>query len=382
MILASSYGLSPSFDLTIGGASVDYQTINSITMEMESNKHDLVTFEMAGLPTRAVTDYRTKPVLLTFNTGPGYSEQFVGYIVEVCPHAVTDVGGYMNGSPFHTATIKCIGASYIMRGAKSARWETSTIENVAKDFARKYGFSLDVPRIPITWPVIIQNNESDWQFLVRYAGLLGLQVSAHNTHIHIYDPFQAVERQVSFNRLIVANASVAPVPGKISDFRGSFADRQSNGLYKNTTVTVHQDDGLVFDVSSQDVFKVSGRPVIEERLTSSVDSYAEAEFALKSQSKNEYDYQATVTVGGLAGCQPGGVVDLQKYNAEYDGLWFVEAVKHTLTSGAFITELSIKRNTVSELDKSTSAARFQTPPVPVFDGVSWKSSKKEVYRVF
>ncbi len=384
MILKTPYGLSPSFNLTIGGAAVDYQAINSIEIEMEANKHDLMTFDMAGIPSRAVTEYRNKPVRLTFDTGPGYADEFSGYIVEVCPHDSTSTG-MLNGSQFQNVVIKCIGASYIMRGAKSDRWENSTIENVVNAVATKYGFSYDVPHVAPAWPIIIQDNESDWQFLVRYAGLLGLQVSAHNTHIHVYDPFKAAERQISFNRLITnlaANGSIAPVPGKIADFRGSFADRHANGVYKNTLVTVQQDNGAVYDVTSQDVFNVTGTALVEDRISGYVDSYADAEFAIQSRSKGEYDYDAQVLVGGLAGCQPGGIVDLHKYNAEYDGLWVVESVKHTLTSSAFISELSIRKNAISELSQRQTGVKFRPPPAPVFDGVAWRASRKQVHRVY
>ena len=387
MIIKPPYGVSPNYDLTIGNAQVDYQALNSIELCLEENKHDMLKLEMAGLPPRAVTEYRGLGVRLTFDTGPGYQDEFTGYVTEVKPHSHTSAG-LMNNSPFQDVTIVCMGASFDMRGAKSRPWEETTLGDVARQFAKDYKMSLDAPQNADerVYRLMLQDSESDWQFLVRYAGLLGYSVSGHNTHLHIYDPFLAASRQISYNKLMTSRGSKldgTAVPGRISDFKGRFTRRHADGVFKNSVVTVQQDDGLTYDVDSREVFRITTgtAPRLQDNLSHPVETYAEAIRVINRRSREEYDYEATIEVVGLAGCQPGGVISLDNYAAEFDGLWYVRGVDHRLASGGFVSTLDVARNVRSELESGTITERLQSPPQPVWFNNKWQSSKRR-YRAY
>lgn len=377
MIRKEAYGLSPSFNLIINNVPVDYQALNKIEIHLAENQHDLTNLEIVGLPPRAVTEYLNQAVQLHIDTGANYQFDFVGYVTDVRPEAKT-YQSLINDSPFQNAVVMCMGASYIMRGAKSRVWTGYGLLDVAKELASTYRFSLDVPQELGTRGTLVQAQESDWQFLVRCCTVMGYAVTVHGTHLHIFDPHNASDRATSFNKLItvrLGRGNPRTVPGLISEFRGSFSEHHADGLYKNTVVRVRQGT-TEFDVTTQDIKGIDGTPRFENRINDYAANYDEAVRLIDAASKDAYDYTATAVVAGMAGCVPGGVVQLDNYNAHFDGLWYVREVQHSLSSGAFVTTLSLARNISSQLEQFSHTEKYTFPPTPRFVGTRWEATKR------
>lgn len=379
MIRKQALGVSPSLEVTIGDASVNYASLSGITVELSENQHDYAVLLFSGLPTKAVTDYIGKGVKISFNTGAAYKHDFAGYVVAVNP--VSEVHkGLINDSPFQEAEVICLGVSYDLRGAKSKSWSGYTLAEVATEICDRHGYSLDAPADPLIVPGIHQANESDWQFLVRYASQLGYVVTMHGTHMHIFDPYKAYGRQVSVHRLYTtrSNLGLNPVPGQILKFEGTFGESVSDGLYKDSLVAVLGDDGLTFDVSTSEVFGTSGGR-FTDRLPDYVGSYAEAERVLASRSKECNDYRASIQVLGVAGMLPGGVVDVDNFDADYDGLWYVHSLKHEISaSGSFFTTIDAGRNR-RETVTPVFVERYAPPPEPRFVSGKWETSRRTIH---
>lgn len=379
MILNHPQGVSPAIEMAIDGAAVDYQAIGEIELCLEENKHDMLTFRIAGLPVRASADYRNRPVRVLFSTGAKYIEEFNGYVIETQPVNITK-DGQVNRSPFQESKIVCLGSSYVMRGARSRTWHSTPLHEVALEFAEHYGFSVDVPSVPCLNPTIVQSAESDWQFLVRYAGMYGFSVTLHGTHLHVFDPFQAAGRGISFHRLITTKdmKAVRPHPGNLTVFDARLAEHHPDGRYKDTIATVHPDNGAAFDVTLRELRGLSAPARFEDRLSTHTSTYEQAVRAINARSRSLYDFQATAECLGLAGCKPGGIVNVDKYGSEVDGLWYVGSVKHTINSSVYLTELDLKRNINSELTLSTPVQRFSTPSTAAVVNSVWRASKRNV----
>ena len=267
-----------------------------------------------------------------------------------------------------------------MRGAKSAVWNGYTLQDVALTMANRYGYSLDVPADPLIKSPILQKEESDWKFLVRYAKLLGYSVTLHGTHLHIFDPYKALSRGISLNRLSSAKnigSQLLASPGQITNIKASLAEHHPDGVYKDTVVTVQQTDGLSYDVSSSEIRGLDGPGRFEDRLAEHATNYHEAVRTIDARSKDAYDFHAQADVMGVAGCKPGGVVDIDKYVSEIDGFWYVRSVQHSLTSGAFTSSLGIVKNINSELVPS-SVQPFQVPAEPMMRNGVWTASKRNI----
>ena len=373
MIAKKPYGVSPTTTITVGNTSFDPSAVGRIELTLEENSHDMLVMELAGIPPRAITDMYDKPVDVSISTGGNFYQQFVGYVEEVRPESFTGFG-LLNNSPFQTVRVICMGASYSMRGARSNTWNGYQLSTIARELSSKYGFSVDVPADRAVNDALVQTNESDWQFLTRYAKFLGYSVNVHGTHLHIYDPYKAKSRQNSYHVLTTLRKNkndVTPAPGQIIEFNGNFSRRHIDGEYKEHRVTVVNDDNTTYDVSSSNLdLQHNGVARYPNRVTEYVDNYEEAARRISAVSKEKYDYYATATVLGVAGCVPGGIVKVDNYNGDFDTFWYVKSVKHSVHTDSFSTELELAVNTKSEL-KFTNTQQFTTPPTPVYSKGSW-----------
>jgi phage protein D len=380
MIAPPTQGVSPKFEITVNGVEFNYMSLHSINISLAENVHDVAKIRVAGIPTRAITEYLNAAVEIKVWLNANFFQHFVGTIIEVDPTSLTREG-LVNKSPFQDATITCLGASYDMRGPRERMWQNSTIADVVTELSRRYKFSADVPRTKSVYPQLMQSNESDWQFLVRYANMLGLAVNCHGTHIHVYDPYKAVGRNTSLHRLSTLRGDqfdLTQYPGQIFEFNGSFIDRRKGGTINKPVISVAQPDGQRYDVSWREINREADRAEDRDVRTHwFAESYDEAAVVLGAAQKRFYDYQASTTVMCIPGVVPGGVVDLTEYDSNFDGLWYVHSVDHTLITGTFFTALKLKRNRSSQLTYSP-VDEFRDPPALEWNKDRWQARKATV----
>lgn len=377
MITKLPYGLSPTLEVAVGNSSIDYNTITRVELFMEDNQHDMLVMEIAGIPPRAITSYYGKPVQVKISTGGNFYQSFYGYVADIRPSSFTGFG-LMNDSPFQEAKIICMGVSYDMRGAVSKVWDGYRLSDVARELSSKYRFSVDVPSDEFVHDSLLQTNESDWQFLSRYSKFLGYAMSVHGTHIHIYDPYSSLSRQASYHKLTTLMSdkkNINASPGQIIEFEGTFSKRHVDNEYKESIIPVINQDATTYDVSSTSTSVANnGLARFKDRIPEYVDNYSEASRRISSVIKEDYDYYADVIVLGIAGCVPGGVVSVDQYNGDFDGFWYVQAVKHVVHSDNFSTELKLAKNFNSEL-RLDNTEPFQSPPTPFYEIDRWVSSR-------
>lgn len=375
MIRKSLAGVSPNLTVVIGGAPANYDSIMAVTLLLEENKHDMCTVTMSGVPSRFITEYIGQSIYVKMETGSTFVSEFYGTIERTAP-AYEVAKGTVNSNLFQTVDFTCFGTSYAMRGSTTKVWSGLLLSDVATKLADEYGYSLDVPSDPLIFDQVVQSTESDWQFLTRYCTMMGYSLNIHGTHMHIYDPFEAKGRLTSLHRFSTPVATTPlPEPGQILTFDGSFAQRSSDGNYFDAIVTVHTDNGSFYDLKTSDFTGGSGAR-FANRLDVSAYSYAQAERVLRAAYRAEYDYRAEVKALGACGIVPGGIVDIDKYDAAYDGLWYVASVKYELRTGLFTSSASLRKGNVDTLSNSTTTL-FRPPPPPQYIN-GWTTTQRSV----
>jgi hypothetical protein len=72
---------------------------------------------------------------------------------------------------------------------------------------------------------------------------------------------------------------------------------------------------------------------------------------------------------------PGGIIDLRGYSSEFDGIWYITEVKHSIKSANYTTDLLISKDSKFEEFPSTSKVTvFSTPPEPILIDGKWAAS--------
>lgn len=359
MIFKSRNPISPTVNITIGGVYFDYVRIVQVELELAENQHDLARIVVAGIHPEGITDYINAPVALSWDQ-EGSGHEFKGYITHIEPEYISKQG-LVNGSPFQLSTMYCFGASFDMKAKVNRVWNDSSLEDIVKEIAHEYQYSYSIPIEDFKYPRLIQSEESDWEFLVRIVDDLGYVITIHETHIHIFDRFKALGRQISTHQLETPaqNKSVSPRPGMILSFNGSFGLVTPTVTSNNAAVDTLDNAGVLISKRSPNAYSNMGKKLesrFVDQLSVNITSAEYAEKLINARSRKSFPFVATVELTGTSGIKPGGIVDVQKFNSKFDGLWYVSKVSHTLTVDKFFTELKIIKD-------STNDEYFSIPPV-------------------
>ena len=383
MIYKSTSPLSPNVTILFDGVEVNYKSVYGAELYLEENKHDLLVVKMAGVPSRMILDYLDAPVYFVLTSGPGRLQTFIGYVSNIEPSNKAS-GGFINKSPFQEVNIYCVGASYAMKGARSARWTPPTLNNVVTTLARRYEFSADFPATNYVPNDLSQVGESDWEFLVNTVDKYGYRVTVHNTHIHVWDVYSATGRLSSYHELVAPNHVVGAQPGSILSFNGVFGSLSPTGVAPNISTSFLDNQGRMLQTSSKDV-KASAylgsrrSSALEDFIPTNAKSFQEAQLEAVHASKSNMPFEAEVMVAAGSGIIPGGVVSILNYNAEFDGRWYVRKVHHDVHQNHYVTRLELTKDGVYDDDtRIAPVSRFQSPPEPTIIDRRWITTKRRV----
>jgi phage protein D len=382
MIKQTNNPLSPKVSFEINGVEIDYFSINQLSIDLEENKHDIVTFVMSGIPPKAITDYEGAPVRFSISSGSGRTQTFVGYVLYVEPEY--DIRApVINGSVFYTAKIVCFGASVSMKSTKQRVWENTGIHKIGQEIAAYYGFSIETLKDDFVISRIVQTNESDWEFLSRVCLTYGYSFRVEGTHLSIWDPFKSIGRRESYEVLTPVNAITDAIPGSILKFKGTFGTLTPDGSSYRYQLSSFDASGLV--ASNNDPNSITAwsgvveTPKFLKSINASATSIGEARKMISAKRRHTFPYNARLEIAAGAGIVPGGVVAIRGYKSGVDGLWYVKAVKHTVGGNSYLTELEIGKDHNTSGSFETPAVQLaSTAPDPVFVDGNWKASKDSV----
>lgn len=385
MILQNPTGITPSFELTIGGVPINYTSIDRIEVNMNEGEHDMVVFRMLGIPAKGITDYLGAPVQLFFRRGTAEVQEFVGEVAQIIPESELRKGA-VNRSPFQIAEIYCMGASYRMRAPKSRNWGPKTLVDIATRLAHEYQFSLDVPNTDVLHTDTAQINKSDWEFINDMVNIYGYCLSVHGTHMHIWDPWRSTGRQISYHviqSLKAAGYDPNPKPGVIVNFSGDFSTHSATDRY-TSVLDAH---GNVVTINSAEMGDTSGlgkpyKTDILKRITVGAKSIQEAEVAVKASVRASIPFRATADVVALIDAYPGGLVRISGYDSMFDGIWYIASIKQVLGGVGMTTTLELVLDSTND-ESSTiyNTQRFNKPPSSQYLNGKWITTN-EVINVY
>lgn len=370
--------------MLIDGVEVDYTAINSVHIMSAENEHDYAELHVSGLIPKFVTEYINRPVFLSIEYSPTQKTTFYGYVAFVEPKAVTR-RGLVNRSPIQSAIISCFGSSYDMKAKKSRVWERVTLRQVLSTISDEYKYSCQVPDNPYIFTRLSQSHESDMEFLVRVCTSQGYRVSISNAHIHVYDPFKAVSRNMPYAELTTINDSSANTkfaPGRVMEFDGTFGSNTPYGSANNYVIETLDNDGHLIKYQTGDESMGLGT-VVPARFTDSVPINAVSFSAVQSISgaklRNRIPFHAHVTVTGIPEVKVGSLIRLNKYDSKFDGFWMVSKVAQKVSRSNYITELSIVRDSTNNEEPIISnGLTYETPDEPAIVNGVWVSGDPKV----
>lgn len=386
MIFKGSSDLSPTVNVAIDGVPVDYMSIKRLTLELSENLHNLLILEFAGLNPQLIDQYIDRPVVANISMRDRPTSSFYGYIAYLEPLSVTSAGT-VNNSPFQMTRVYCLGTSYVMKSKKTRIWENKNIYEIATEFAETYKFSVSVPRDEYRIKRLVQNSRSDWSFLSYVADLWGYKVIMDGTHIHVWDPYRALNHRVSYSALHTVrglNGNPSPQPGQIIKFDGKIGAVSPDGSRSYDTLHLLDTQGNVLSVLNEDLAEQSGLGTPINSLFSNVvginaDSYEMGVKIVEANLRKKFPMTAAVDVVGDPGIVPGGIVNIKEYNTQFDGFWYVNSVRHEIAQSSMVSFIRISKDSLDGVTPSPNATSpYVSPPESALMSGKWVASKELV----
>lgn len=388
MITTGASSLELTFETIISGVVYDPTAIQRVNIEVQENKHNLATLDIAGIPPHVLSDYIDKPIYIKVTVGKVREAYFYGYIVYLEPESKNNLG-LVNNSPFQTTRVYCLGASYIMRGKRTSAWSNYTLPQIAKTLAEEHNFSVSVPNDTYPFPRLVQSGKSDWELLVEAANFLGYSVVMRGTHIDIWDPFASVSK--AMNNLVPlyamegTNGELRATPGQVTKFHGvmgavtPMANKNPEIIHALTT----DDSILSYKKSDTTGFGTEVVSLFEDEIAQNAQSMSMANAVLQGRSRKKLPYTATVDVVGDPAIEAGTVVNVTKFNSALDGLWYVQSARHEFFRGSAMSYLTLAKdsNASSFVSPTYVATPSVVPPAPVMKRGIWMA-ETEMFNVY
>jgi hypothetical protein len=386
MIFKTASPTSPDVSITIDNVPTNYLSLQRISIEEKENNHNLVILDFSGLDPNSLFDFVDKPIYINISFPSLGGVTFHGYIGFLEPHSETN-NGLVNQSAFQITRMYCFGASYMMKSKKSKAWENVTISDIAKTIADTYKFSVSVPKDPYRFPRLVQSSKSDWEFLKETCNTLGYSISARGTHLHIWDPFQAMNHRISYavlKTIAGLNGNVSPNVGQVLNFDATIGNVSTGGERTPETIHILDKNNVVLSVGGDLNKETSGlgtplESPFTDTLSKNADSYEMANKFVMGSLRNKFSMSAIVQITGNPTIKPGGIVKLDKYNTDFDGFWYVRSARHDITHSQLVTTLEMVKDSIGDATYTTEGTEdYVSPPTPSLINKRWISSTNYV----
>lgn len=383
MITTGASPLELKFEVLFDGIPTRKASIQTVSIELQENMHNLAVLEIAGIPQSVLTDYMDIPVSIEIGVGNLSNHYFVGYVSYLEPVS-KNKDGLVNNSPFQLTKVYCMGATYVMRNKRTRVWDKQTLPQIASALAKEYSLSVSVPNNSFIFPRIAQTGKSDWEILVEAADYLGYRVMSRGAHIDIWNPYALLSRNggaTPIYAMFGTQGNIKTQPGQVLDFHAYVGTVTPFG--DTIPDTVHAlSDGQIFTITKKQESNYGlklDRPFTYEAAENVTSIEHASEFLTGTK---HLPITAYATVVGDPSIEPGTLVNLIKYDSGLDGIWIVASAKHNMFRGSTTTELCLKRDTVSSsdpiIDTFISAPPYQLP-IPLLQNQKWISPKEIIH---
>jgi len=379
MITTNLSPLGISWNIQIGNAPFNRQTVQRIQVSFAENQHDYAVVELVGVPSSYVSDYVDRPITMFVTINGGKTFSFYGYVSHLEGTSSTNEGT-VNDSPFQMLKLFCLGSSHLLRSNNTLVWENVTLENIVSEIASEFRLGYSIPTDTYVFKRLVQTEESLWKLLVKTCDQLGYNITLSNSHIHVWDKDKALAHQPSYTVLRgvkVKRQDYSPLPGDIIRIESTLGTPDVLQQSGDKTISYIDERGVFVTVDSSQINGANSLGTPPEsrfynKLSVSVDSFEKASRYIQSKIKKSYPYMADAVVYGDPSITVGGIVKIEGYGGDFDGYWYVSSVSHDLSTDVLTSSLKLEKNgTYDVLPKFPRVQRYQKAPPPILIKDKW-----------
>ncbi|HVW94510.1 MAG TPA: type VI secretion system tip protein VgrG [Mucilaginibacter sp.] len=246
----------------------------------------------------------------------------------------------VNGSVLE---VTCHDAAVKMTvGYKTTSFSNEKDSSIISAIISSYSsLSANITSTKDVWPVNIQYNATDWDFIVSTAARNGLVVTALNGKVSVFAPNTNTSSVITISygdNLLEFNAKLNAVT-QLTEVTASAWD------YRNQRITsAKQQNNLPGpgNLSSSKLSKVVGLASYDVQTTAPLETSNLATWAKSEMIKSAFSkIQGTAKFQGTSMVEPGKYITLSGLGDRFNGDHFISGVIHDLSDGSWTTTVSI-----------------------------------------
>lgn len=288
-------------------------------------------------------------MFLRWGEVPQRSERFYGYI----NHEEDDFA-----PDDEKMKVVCVGATFPCKQERTRAWSDTTLQRIVQEIARDHRFDsfvLGTDRVSS----VVQQAETDWEFLARIAQERGKTFFARNTCLYVGARGDFFSRNLMHSPTFVYGNT-------LHQFEPRSGESLPDGGRRHTQVYGIGPDGDLFRVSEdKNNREMMGRrePLFEETKTVAVATREEAKQRIDGDG---FVHRAHATTAGDAKVRPGKVISLRGVASRHEGFWYVLGAEHRLGPDDYTMELELARPEIVDQSRGL-APGLKVARTPGFD---------------
>lgn len=332
------------YDIRIDGEAVNLTSseIKQVDIVNSENSHEYAKIT-TQLTKKDIDRFVDKPISFSYGRKSS-SSVFYGYVVSISPNR--------NYQQDTIVDIECLGPTWVLQNGSPKFFTSITAPAAFTNIVHTYNLGVQVDPHPYVWPALSQTSESDWEFLQVLANKIGYAIYNYRGVVRLLKPLKILNETPVYRGYIKGD-DVLDNTRELLDWEASTKSlslreniKPSFGFFNGTTPATTKSlitsnsaikAGVISPYRAATDVPVANREMAE--------TYSKA----WEDRLDFWNNEATARINGNAQLVPGVNVSIEVgTNAyvknEYDGVWLVRGVRHSLTHNSFQTLMTLCRD--------------------------------------
>lgn len=321
-------------DIEVDGEQLNLSTseLFQVRIQYNENSHDVAVIT-TQLTKAQISRFVNKPISFSFGRRSG-SADFYGYVVAINPNR-----GYRDDT---IVDIRCLGPTWVMQYGNPRFSINETVPSQFGAVVNNSALAAQVDSHPYRFPALACTNGSDWEYLQYLSHLVGYVIYNYQGMVRLVNPIRVLT-ETPIYRTYLKGDDVLDNTRELLDWD---ATTESLSLRENMPPVFGYLDAASARVSES---ATDPRPRFDSRTLVKSREMAQVYREAWDRRIDFWNNTANARIQGDAKVYPGMNVaiklsGLRGRRNDYDGIWLVRTVSHSITHNAFQTLLGLARS--------------------------------------
>ena len=341
---------APAFEVLIDGSNIlrEGMELTGVMVENTVEGADSFSFTVNNAFDIIRKDFNWMDRFLSVGKKVEIKMGYTDRLQSVIFGPITSVEVTFPAGGFPQVEVRGLDISHLMmKGTGCFSWDEVKDSEVAGKIAAKYKLGgVEIEETKIKYPKVVQDEESDFNFLTRLAARNGFEFFVLGKTLYFRDPSKRKQELLTleWGKNLLSFAPRINISGQVSGIEvRSWDDKAKQVIVGKAGVgdETGSDDGK--KSGGELIGEAFGKEIVE-RISCSVRSQEEAD--LKAKTVYNQRAKKLLTGGGesigLPDIMPGGYLKLEGLGKTFSRTYYISGTQHTISSSGYRTTFNVE----------------------------------------